>query len=61
MVSTPGGRPTVDAELLTSIGTACRDHQRLRFDYRGLGGASSIRVTEPHELLTWGSRWYLVA
>ena len=60
-VRTPGGGPTVDAEVLIAIGTACRDHQRLRFDYRGHGGADSIRVTEPHELVTWGPRWYLVA
>jgi len=46
-VRTPGGGPTVDAEVLIAIGTACRDHQRLRFDYRGHGGADSIRVTEP--------------
>lgn len=60
-VRTPDGGPTVDAEVLTAIGTACRDHQRLRFDYNGLGGTNSIRVTEPHELLIWGRRWYLVA
>ncbi len=60
-VRTSGGGPTVDAEVLTAIGTACRDHQRLRFDYRGHGDADSIRVTEPHELVIWGPRWYLVA
>ncbi len=53
--------PTVDAALLTSIGAACRDHLRLRFDYAGLGDASSQRVTEPSEVITWQSRWYLVA
>ena len=53
--------PTVDAALLTSIGAACRDHLRLRFEYAGLGNASSQRVTEPSELITWQSRWYLVA
>jgi predicted DNA-binding transcriptional regulator YafY len=53
--------PTVDAALLTAIGAACRDHQRLRFDYAGLGNGSSLRVTEPSELITWESRWYLVA
>ena len=53
--------PTVDAEILTAIGAACRDHQRLRFDYIGLGGATGSRLADPHELITWGSRWYLVA
>ena len=52
--------PTVDAELLSKIGAACRDHQRLNFTYTQLGGVVSDRVTEPHELITWGSRWYLV-
>jgi predicted DNA-binding transcriptional regulator YafY len=54
-------RPTVDAEVLTAIAAACRDHQRLRFDYRGYDGTESRRDTEPHELVTWGPRWYLVA
>jgi predicted DNA-binding transcriptional regulator YafY len=61
-VSQVAGRgPTVDAGLLTAIGAACRDHQRLRFDYAGVAGASSVHLVEPHELITWGSRWYLVA
>ena len=61
MVQAPGRGATIDAGLLTAIGAACRDHMRLRFEYRGVAGASSDRVTEPHELITWGSRWYLVA
>jgi predicted DNA-binding transcriptional regulator YafY len=60
-LETPNRAPTVDADLLTSIGAACRDHLRLGFEYSGLGGARSERVTEPHRLMTWGSRWYLVA
>ncbi len=61
MVPAAAPAPGVDAELLTLIGTACRDHQRLRFDYLGLRGVSGVRETEPHELITWASRWYLVA
>ncbi|MCX4747994.1 transcriptional regulator [Kitasatospora sp. NBC_01287] len=60
-VHTPSAAPAVDAEVLTTIGTACRDHRQLRFDYRGHGGNASTRLTEPHELVTWGPRWYLVA
>jgi predicted DNA-binding transcriptional regulator YafY len=60
-VRTPGGGSAVDLEVLTAIGTACRDHERLQFDFLGLGGATSLHVTEPHELLTWGGRWYLLA
>src|ERR1019366_8222840 len=57
----PGAGPSVDAAVLTAIGIACRDHQLLRFDYRGPDSANTTRATEPHELVTWGSRWYLVA
>ena len=60
-VRTAGDGSTVDAEVLTAIGSACRDHLRLEFDFYGLGGAVSRHVTEPHELLTWERRWYLVA
>jgi len=41
--------------------SASRDHQCLRFHYRGDPNASDTRFTEPHELVTWGMRWYLVA
>jgi predicted DNA-binding transcriptional regulator YafY len=61
MVETAAGASPVDAGALTAIGAACRDHQRLRLDYHGLGGSSDSRVVEPYELITWGSRWYLVA
>jgi predicted DNA-binding transcriptional regulator YafY len=53
--------PTVDAGLLTLVGTACRDRQRIRFGYVGHSGEESQREAEPHRLVTWGRRWYLVA
>jgi predicted DNA-binding transcriptional regulator YafY len=55
------GMPAVDAEVLTAVATACRDRQRLRFDYRSHRDAHSVRDTEPHQLVAWGRRWYLVA
>jgi predicted DNA-binding transcriptional regulator YafY len=61
MVRTPGTAPTVEVDVLIATAAACRDRQRLRFDYQGHGGAESVRVTEPHELVIWGRRWYLVA
>lgn len=61
IVQTPFTRPTVEADVLTAIATACRDRERLRFDYQDHRGAESIWLTEPHELVTWGRRWYLVA
>jgi predicted DNA-binding transcriptional regulator YafY len=57
---TPSG-PTVEPGTLTTIAAACRDHQRLRFDYRDGDGRESTRTTEPHRLVATGWRWYLVA
>ena len=56
----PGG-PTVDPHHLTVIAAACRDSERLRFGYRSRDGAASRREVEPHSLVNYGRRWYLVA
>jgi predicted DNA-binding transcriptional regulator YafY len=53
--------PTVDAELLSVIAAACRDHEGIRFSYHNRSGAPSIRVVEPHRLVHTGYRWYLAA
>jgi predicted DNA-binding transcriptional regulator YafY len=55
------GGPTVGADTLTVIGSACRDHLRLRFDYRDHDGTESVRQVEPYNLVHTGRRWYLVA
>jgi predicted DNA-binding transcriptional regulator YafY len=60
-VEIPAGGPTVDAEVLTAIAGACRDHQRLRFDYRDHDRSTSVRTVEPHRLAHDRGRWYLVA
>ncbi|WP_199565152.1 helix-turn-helix transcriptional regulator [Spongiactinospora rosea] len=60
-VPVPGAGPTVDSAVLSAIAAACRDHERLRFDYLDHEGAASVRVTEPHRMVNWGRRWYLVA
>jgi predicted DNA-binding transcriptional regulator YafY len=60
-VQIPAPGPTVDAHVLTAIAGACRDHQRLRFDYRDHDGSASIRTVEPHRLVHDRGRWYLVA
>src|SRR2546430_1551005 len=44
----PIGGPTVDAQHLTVIATACRDSERLRFGYRSRDGTESRREVEPH-------------
>ncbi|HEX6425725.1 MAG TPA: YafY family protein [Acidimicrobiales bacterium] len=56
-----GPRPTVDADDLSAIAGACRDHETLRFDYRGNDGRASRRTVEPLRLVHTGRLWYLVA
>ncbi|MEU4575093.1 WYL domain-containing protein [Nonomuraea sp. NPDC023979] len=56
-----GRAPAVDPDALAAIAAACRDHESLRFDYCGAGGAVTTRVVEPHRLVATGRRWYLVA
>jgi predicted DNA-binding transcriptional regulator YafY len=53
--------PRVDPAVLTVIAAACRDRERMRFDYRDHRGAASVRSVEPYRLVNWGRRWYLVA
>jgi predicted DNA-binding transcriptional regulator YafY len=52
--------PTVDLKILSTIAGACRDHDCLRFRYRGREGTPTERHVEPHRLVHTG-RWYLVA
>jgi predicted DNA-binding transcriptional regulator YafY len=51
----------VDPDVLTVIASACRDRERLRFDYRTHSGAASRRSVEPYRLINDRRRWYLVA
>ncbi|MGI5488415.1 helix-turn-helix transcriptional regulator [Microtetraspora malaysiensis] len=60
-VAMPGTGPTVDVDVLTALTAACRDHERLRFDYTAYDGSVGVRTVEPHRLVSWGHRWYLVA
>ncbi|WP_329791755.1 WYL domain-containing protein [Lentzea sp. DG1S-22] len=53
--------PALDPELLSTLAAACRDNDTLRFDYRSHDGTSTRRRVEPHRLVNWGRRWYLVA
>lgn len=62
--------PPIAAETLRRVGAAIRKTQPLRFDYATPDGrlldphdadfTGPLQV-EPHELLTWAGRWYLVA
>jgi predicted DNA-binding transcriptional regulator YafY len=57
-ITDPG--PTVDADVLTALAAACHAQERVRFDYRDYRGEVSARAVEPHRLVCWGRRWYLV-
>ncbi|CAM5562367.1 DNA-binding transcriptional regulator [Streptomyces spiroverticillatus] len=51
----------VDPAVLTELATACRDSERLRFEYRDHSGTTTRRTVEPHRLVCTERRWYLVA
>lgn len=53
--------PQIDPAVLTALASACRDHERLRFDYQSHDGTATVRTAEPHRLVSWGRKWYLVA
>jgi predicted DNA-binding transcriptional regulator YafY len=62
--------PPIDVATLRAVGAAVRNRHVLRFDYRRPDGVvpdpkdpafvPPLRV-EPHHLLMWAGRWYLVA
>jgi predicted DNA-binding transcriptional regulator YafY len=55
------GGPQVDPSALAVIGQACRDHEEIRFEYQRRDGEASRRLVEPHQLVSTGRRWYLLA
>ena len=59
-VAAPVPGPTVDPQHLTTIATACRDCECLRFGYRRRDGTATRREVEPHSLVNLGRRWYLL-
>jgi len=60
---TTGPDSPVDRTVLTAIGAAVHAHEVLRFDYASTSAATDAppRRVEPHHLVTWKGRWYLVA
>ncbi|MBS1862487.1 MAG: YafY family transcriptional regulator [Actinobacteria bacterium] len=60
-VTAPADGPRVDPQHLSTIATACRDGEVLRFHYRRRDGEESRREVEPHSLVNFGRRWYLLA
>ncbi|MFD3454149.1 helix-turn-helix transcriptional regulator [Streptomyces sp. NPDC058691] len=57
----PAPAGTVAPDVLALIGAACRDRERLRFDYLTHDGTAGRRSVEPHSLVHHGRRWYLLA
>jgi len=71
-VEPPGTRPAaqVDSSVLMAVSAAVHAREVLRFDYppASPGGTADgdpigtpPRRVQPHHLITWGGRWYLVA
>ncbi|TQS45185.1 helix-turn-helix transcriptional regulator [Cryptosporangium phraense] len=57
----PGPAPQAETAVLLAIGDAIRAREILRFDYGAPAEPTPPRRAEPHHLVTWGRRWYLVA
>ena len=53
--------PKVDAEALAVLAQGCRDSEEVRFDYQARDGEETRRLVQPHQLVSAGRRWYLVA
>ncbi|MEU0791626.1 WYL domain-containing protein [Amycolatopsis sp. NPDC005961] len=60
MLALPSRGPVVDPAVLTAVSAAIRAAETLRFDYVDHAGSVSRRAVEPHRLVSWGRRWYLV-
>ncbi|MEU1951095.1 helix-turn-helix transcriptional regulator [Nocardia rhamnosiphila] len=69
-VAPPAGRPAPEVRtgVLTALGAAVHHGEVLRFDYAATAprtgddrAPTPPRRVEPHHLVTWGGRWYLVA
>ncbi|WP_327009643.1 WYL domain-containing protein [Dactylosporangium sp. NBC_01737] len=65
-VAKAGWQPSrVDTGVLLAMGQAVRSREVLRFDYAGVreiaaGLTGDRRRVEPHHVVTWGGRWYLI-
>ncbi|SDK45974.1 WYL domain-containing protein [Nonomuraea jiangxiensis] len=66
-VDQPATWPEVSSAVLVALGAAVHAREVLRFDYTpasgedGAGVRPPPRRVQPHHLVTWGGRWYLVA
>lgn len=51
----------VDGGVLLALGSAVHAREILRFDYGSDSTDGPARHAEPHHVVTWDGRWYLVA
>lgn len=61
---TGAATPQVDSAVLVAVSAAVHAREVLRFDYTARGREPADgppRRVEPHHLVTWGGRWYVVA
>ncbi|WP_228001980.1 helix-turn-helix transcriptional regulator [Nocardia australiensis] len=56
-----GSGIAVAPDTLIAIAEACQRRERLRFDYRAHSRETTSRDVEPHSLVHFSHRWYLVA
>ncbi|WP_433347951.1 helix-turn-helix transcriptional regulator [Micromonospora sp. CA-111912] len=62
-VEPPTTRPVapVDGDVLLAVSAAAHAHEVLRFHYGPESADKPPRRVEPHHVITWDGRWYLVA
>lgn len=63
-VTVPGPMQTaapLDAQTLTTLAACCRDRDLATFGYTAGSGEPTERRVEPHQLVSYAGRWYLVA
>ncbi|HUF99022.1 MAG TPA: YafY family protein [Ilumatobacter sp.] len=51
----------VAASTMVAVAQACRDREEVRFEYHSREGNETSRLVQPHQLVAFGRRWYLVA
>lgn len=58
--TSPWSGTDINPDDMVTVAQACRDSERLRFNYTAADGAQSHRRIEPAQLVTLGRHWYLV-
>lgn len=56
----PWSQANIDPDELVTVAQACRDSERIRFNYTAADGARTQRRVEPVQLVTVDRNWYLI-